>query len=173
MANDRVFLGGVPTEPDVRLIRETFPDADLTPGVAIPYEDIEHLLGVRRDQPRFRTVTTKWRVVFEHATGRVISAENAKFAVLTSPEMLSFTEKKLCSAVRQSRRGYVVSGRIHRRKLSDEQKIRHDNMQKRHAAVITAAQIKSTALLPTLEEPSHERIPSHANGANTAAATQR
>jgi hypothetical protein len=150
MANDHLHFGGVPTDPDIRRIRQEHPDHTLTPGTLIRYEDVERLIQTGRDTARFRTVTDKWRRQVEDETGSVVigTEPGLGFKVLTEAEKLNLGYDKLRSAARSARRSYVVAGRVSVSQLSEEDRERHRVLQQRNAAVISAAQVKSKAQLP-------------------------
>jgi hypothetical protein len=57
--NGNLFLGGVPTEPDVKALMVAFPEID--PGAVVTYEQIESIINVKRGSSRFVTVTNAWR----------------------------------------------------------------------------------------------------------------
>lgn len=153
--SEKLFAGGVPTEPEVRALREAFPEGEMKPGQVIPYEEVERVINTRRDDNRFRSVTTRWRKVVERETGDVVlgSEPNVGFKVLDNTAKISLGHSKLTTAVRSSRRAYVLTARVSPKELSEEEKTRWLALQRRSAAMIATAQIKSTAPLPTLEAP--------------------
>lgn len=55
----KVFFGGMPTEIDVKKLREAFPE--INEGDEIAHEQIEKLLNLDRNANRYRTVTEVWR----------------------------------------------------------------------------------------------------------------
>ena len=55
----RLFLGGVPTNADVRKLKDAFPD--LTEGTEIRHEEVERVLELSRESSRYRCVTLAWR----------------------------------------------------------------------------------------------------------------
>lgn len=59
MANGNLFLGGVPTEPQVRALNKAF--GDRGPGDVISYEEIRQAINVDPKSSRFRTVVAAWR----------------------------------------------------------------------------------------------------------------
>jgi len=149
---DGVFFGGVPTEPDIRALRDAYPESEMTAGTVIPYEAVEEIIGVGRDENRWKSVTNRWRKVVERETGRVVIGVEAGvgFRVLDAVQKIDLGHSKLATAGRHARRAYVLTARVETAGLSDEEKARLMNLQKRSGAFIAAAQIKSTAELPTL-----------------------
>jgi hypothetical protein len=69
------FFGGVPTDPDIKRLRDHFPDSQMQEGAQFPYADVEEVLGVDRKSNRFRTVTTRWRKIVEDESGFIIGAD--------------------------------------------------------------------------------------------------
>lgn len=147
-----VFFGGMPTEPDIKSIRDSYPDSELKPGMLIPYDAVEGIINAKRRSSRFQTVTTQWRKKVERETGRVVigTEPGVGFKVLDNVQKIDLGNSKLATAVRQSRRAYVLTARVEVAGLSEEEKGRLLTLQKRSAALIATAQIKSTADLPTL-----------------------
>jgi len=58
-ASAKLFLSGIPTEPDVRALMEKF--NDYTPGVEVFYTDIAELVNVEVRSCRFEVVLAAWR----------------------------------------------------------------------------------------------------------------
>lgn len=146
------FFGGVPTEPEVRALRDAYPDSEMKAGTVIPYEDVEKVIGSKKESNRFRCVTARWRGMVERETGRVVLGvePGVGFKVLDPAQKIDLGHAKLASAVRHSRRAYVLTARVETAGLSDDEKGRLMVLQRRSAALIATAQIKSTADLPKL-----------------------
>lgn len=104
-----VFSGGVPTGPDVKLIREVFPDDCLTENKEIPYSEIELAISILRGSSRFRTVTDAWRRAVERDTGIVIDViPGSGFIVLSDRGKLDLSGRKLREAGRKVRRSVKI-----------------------------------------------------------------
>lgn len=54
-----VFFGGIPTDIEVAKLEEAFGTPD--EGVVLNYEDIDGVLGMSRDEARWRSVVGAWR----------------------------------------------------------------------------------------------------------------
>jgi hypothetical protein len=67
-----LFLGGIPTEGDVKMLLEAFPAIE--PGQLIPYERVAEIVKVDRSSSRFRTVTSAWRRVLHRTQNFVLEA---------------------------------------------------------------------------------------------------
>lgn len=57
MAN--LYLGGIPTAPDVKRLHDEFGVPN--PGDEFTHQTIEFILGLKRNSSRYRTVTSAWR----------------------------------------------------------------------------------------------------------------
>lgn len=55
----RPFIGGLPTDIDVKRLLEAFPS--ISPGFVITYTEVSLVIGVTHGSTRFRTVTNAWR----------------------------------------------------------------------------------------------------------------
>lgn len=152
MSKQRLYFSGVPRDPDVRKLRETYPENNLQQGQVIPYKEVEQLLCERKDSNRWKGVTTQWRKVVEEETGVLIGVERGKgFKVLQDVEKLDLCGSKLKTASKMARRSYEVACRIISQKLSEEDKSRLDFYVTKSSKVIAASQIKSKKkLLPEL-----------------------
>ncbi|CUW38817.1 protein of unknown function [Magnetospirillum sp. XM-1] len=151
---DSVFFGGVPTDPDVRAIREAYPEADLPVGMVIPYHDVAGLLGVSVNSKRFRTVTWRWRRRVEAETDSLVIGveKGVGFKVLSASEKLDASVAKLGSAVKAARRSYSLSGRVSVTEISQEERDRLMWVQRNSAALISTANTRSKTALPSIEE---------------------
>lgn len=152
LKKDGIYRGGVPTDPEIRTLREAYPEKDMQPGTVIPYADVEALIGVERGENRWLSITTRWRKMVERETGRVVLGvePGVGFRVLDAVQKIDLGFSKMAAAVRNSRRAYVLTSRVEVAGLPSEEKDRLLTLQKRSGALIATAQIKSTAELPTL-----------------------
>lgn len=147
----RLFLGGLPTEPDIKRIREAFPDCELKAGDIIRHDNIERVLQVKKGSSRYQTLTTRWRKLVETESGIIIGAERGTgFKVLSDGQKVGLSGAKLRSAARFARRAYIVAGRVDRSNLTDDERTRLDHQTRCSAGIIAAAQIKSQSQLPSL-----------------------
>lgn len=89
-----VHVGGVPTDPEVRRLKDRYADVARLRGTTIPHDDVEELIGVSRHSSRYKTVTDRWRRHVERETGVVISGQGEAigvgFRVLTHAEQVTF-----------------------------------------------------------------------------------
>lgn len=145
------FFGGVPTEIDIRGLREAFPAASLTPGRVIQYSAFEGVLRVPHTSHRYHTVMHRWRKIMEREAGILFDAPGDKTLVVQDDSGKVDTScRKLRSSVRAGRRSIVIAGLVDLSGLSVEEKARHADTVQRAGAVIAAAQLKRPPDLPKL-----------------------
>lgn len=151
MKDSELYFGGLPTEPDVKRIREIYPDSALKVGDLIAYEDMAEALDEEKDSFRFKTITNRWRKLVEKDCGKVIGVEKGiGFKVLSDSQKLDLSGLKLRSATRMARRSYIVAGRVDRRNLSEDERKRLEHHSRCSAQVLAASQLKRTAELPSM-----------------------
>lgn len=144
-----IFLGGIPTEPQIKLLRDTY--HDLPEGKLIPYAEVEALLECSRKASRFAVVTRRWRKLTERLTGVIIGTTPAVgFIVLSDAQKLNLSGDKLSTAVRMTRRSAVVLSRVERSKLTQEELGRANFLQHTTASLLSTAQLRNNTQLPTL-----------------------
>ncbi len=148
----KLFFGGVPTDPEVNMLRERYPVADMSPGRVIPYNEVADLIGCPRDDRRFTTITNRWRRLVENETQTVVigTLRGVGFKVLDNTGKIDLGQTKLVTAVRSARRSYKLTATV-RGQLSEEDKERLIQLQRRSGALLATAQIKSNVELPKLE----------------------
>ncbi len=100
-----LHFGGIPTDPQVRRLRERYGDIQALRGTTIRHEDIEDLIGEERGGSRYKTITDRWRRQVERETGVVISGQGEAlgigFRVLTDAEQVRFGVGQRVSAGRR------------------------------------------------------------------------
>jgi hypothetical protein len=139
-----MYYRGVPFEPDIKKLRETYPEARLRQGQIIPYHEVERLLHERKDSNRWKGVTNQWRKVVEDETGVILGVERGEgFKVLEEGEKLDLCCSKLRSAAKFARRSYEVASRVATNQLSEEDKLRLDFFVTKSSKIIAASQMRS------------------------------
>ena len=139
-----LFFGGVPTGPDVRRLREAFPDDDMPEGRVISYDEVEEVLGRERGSSRFETVTSIWRRVFERDTGRILHRVRQEgFKVIVDREKVQLAAQKISTAGRLSRRAVVVGSAVDRKNLTADELAAHEVLSKKAAALTLTASLRS------------------------------
>ncbi len=153
MANNpaKLFFGGLPTEPEVNRIRSAYPDAELTVGQVIPYDNIAAIIGAAYKSNRFRSITNVWRKKVEKETNKIIGTEpGVGFVVLSESQKVNLSGSKLRSAARFARRSYMVASRTDVKQLSEEEARRLTHQINVTAKIIASAQLKTKKQLPDM-----------------------
>ena len=143
---------GSPTLPDVQAIRAQYPDHKLEENQIIDYEMIVDIIGVSKDTHRFRSVTDRWRKLVEEETGCMLigTEPGVGFKVLPNKSKLELGCAKQRTGLRFFQRANVIGHLIEPKKLSEEDRKRHAQMQRRTGAIMALEQYKSTESLPTI-----------------------
>ena len=147
-----VFLGGVPTKPDVDRIIDAYPVEAMETGKIIPYEEIKNLLG-DVTKSRFRTVTNAWRQQMFRTHGVIIDPSRKlaqAFEVLSEYGKTQKSQKETNGGTRKHIKAAIIISSVDTGKLTQEQKFEYDAITKRTAALIGAAQLKRPPILPAV-----------------------
>jgi len=146
-----LFFGGVPTDIEVKKLRDTYNEIEMQPGDTFPYDDVSEIIGEPYGSNRFQSITTRWRKIVEANTGKIIGCDEGKsFKVLTEAEKLDLSRLKLKTSGKLGRRSIVVLSRIDKKQLSDAERTVYDHQAKTSANIIAAAQLRRKIELPTL-----------------------
>lgn len=145
-----LFRIGIPTDVDVKRLRERYPDSQLMPGVTIKYADIFPVIGVKEDNGRFKSVTNAWRKAIMAESGIILKAQDKKFIVCDNVEKAQLSVDKTKAAARAVRRSTIIGKLVDRKALSEDQLKRFDFSQRFNSAVTALQTVKPQAELPTL-----------------------
>jgi hypothetical protein len=147
-----LFRIGIPTDIDVRKLRERYPDHTLTPGMEISYAELCNLLGLNSHVAgRFKSVITAWRKALLRESGVILKAqEGTKFIVADNPTKAQLAIDKTKMATRAVRRSIIINKHIDRKALSEDQLKRLDFSQRFNASVLALQSVKAQAELPTI-----------------------
>jgi hypothetical protein len=149
----RTIADGMPTAPDVKLIREHYPDNRLEEGTMIATkEEIAKIIMVDVESHRFKTVTGAWRRSVERETGKVIKLVNGEFNVLDDSGKLVEVGGGLRSAAKKIRRVKTVGSYIARRNLSDDERNRYDLVNYRMSKMLEADRLAAKSYTPSLTD---------------------
>lgn len=149
------FGEGMPTGPDVTLIRKTYPELQV--GDRIEYSAISELLGVPADSSRFKSITTAWRKR-ELEERRVINCEpGVAFVVASFDQITDGTVSMFRHVSRKARRQWkklATTAPVDER----EQSIKEHQMRLCAMTDKDARKSRSIAL-PSLESANQVRLP--------------
>jgi len=146
------IFGGVPTAPDVRALREEYPESEMEPGDIATYEEVAALIDVEIDSHRYETVTGKWRDCVFADTGIVIGRSRGRFYMLSESEKLQHAGGKIRSGVRSVRKGGRVAAVVDAAALTSEERKRLQHTHNRTAALLLAARLRKHPEAPKLTE---------------------
>jgi hypothetical protein len=155
MATTKLHFGGIPTDIDIKKLRDAFPESRMKAGDKFTYGEIEALLMIQRSDNRFKTVTNRWRNIIERSTGIRIAAMGNNsgdgfFKVLSEPEKLQAVESKRKSVVKQTRKNLLRTAWIDRGALNDDEKKRLDHEALNSKNIIANQQLRRQIELPAM-----------------------
>lgn len=141
---DNLYFGGVPTEPEIRALRERWPDDTLSEGQTITYGEIAEVIQATPRSNRFQGVVARWRKLVETETGKILRPNRlGALAVLDPRGVLSLSRDTLRSAGRKTRRAHVVTTRCDVRRLTDEDRAALLKVQQTSAAMLACGQLRN------------------------------
>lgn len=145
----RVYFGGVPTEPDVKKLLERFDVEDMIPGHEIKYSEVSEVIGQPKEASRWRTVTTAWRRRLEKDRNIFIGCNPEKkcFYVLSEGGKVGLSGSKLRSATVAAKRSFEVSNCVDTKKLSDDERRKHEFYSMKSGVMIAAGQLRSKKMI--------------------------
>jgi len=146
-------FGGIPTDLDVKRLRDAYPFDEMSVGDIMPYSDIEAMLGIDRRSSRFKSVTLSWRKRAFRETPFTIGTERGLgFKVLSDSETAKLSGDKLGCATRAMRSSVRYAARVDTRNItSEERAVLYFNNDRVSKALLTL-QIKSSTALPDIEK---------------------
>ena len=153
MGSNNLHFGGVPFDPDIKKIRESYPDSDLTVGQVIPYESVERILGVKKDSSRFRGVTTSWRKrVNEEAGVRVEVEKGVGFKVLDEEEKVDYSYSRLKQAFRKMKDSFRRASEVDRSQISEDSCKKVDQVETTAGKALAYSQLAPRSKKPNALE---------------------
>lgn len=115
-----LFLGGVPTESEVKKLIEAY--ASLRPGDEVTHEEIAKTIGVDRESHRYTTVTNAWRKqMLKLHNVDMCSIRGVGFRVLDGIGRVGASVKDYGTGVRKIVRSAGRLRRVEMEKLTNEQ----------------------------------------------------
>ena len=146
------FFGGVPTDIEIRKLREKYTDDMLVEGFEIPYSDVEEIIDSQYRTHRFYTVTCRWRKILEKDIGIILQAISGEFVfrVLKDGEKVTLGTQKVRTGCKMFRRSYNVFAKTDTKKLTEQETGEYNHSVKRITAVLQAAALKPKAQLPEI-----------------------
>lgn len=128
------FTFGVPTEPDVKILREKI--GVPSEGSLIPYGKVTEILGLDRYADRFKTVTNAWRKeLFKEHNVVLEAVPNEGWKCLPPNERIHFSHRRYGSGLRRVWRASNIAEKTDREKLGKDETIACDHLRKCAAAI--------------------------------------
>lgn len=144
----RMFFAGMPTEPDVKKLREHF--SELPEGLEIPHEEIETCIAAKRDQSRYRTIVTAWRKsLLNQNNVELGSVAGVGYKVLTPGERLRHNYDGFQQGTRKQARSIRRVSIIPDDRLSLPERGKRDHIQRMGAMIVS----QSAELAKTIDPP--------------------
>jgi hypothetical protein len=165
MTQSKVFLGGVPTEPEVNRLISAYQRP--APGL-IPYEEIEAITNVNRVRAyvehgtliregghRFTSVLNAWRARLLRDYNVVTEAlPDMGIVVLKESEKSTYAAKKFLWAGRRVKHAHTVVQRIDDTQLAtDADRRRAEHMRLSLAKTMTVMREETTSIRAALRPP--------------------
>ena len=147
--NGRVYFSGVPTEPDVKKLLDAYNVEDMIPGFKMDYAEVSRIIGSNKEASRWRTVTTAWRRRLEKDRNIFIGCNPEKkcFYVLSEGGKVELSGSKLRSATVAAKRSFEVSNCVDTKKLSDDERRKHEFYSMKSGVMIAAGQLSSKKMI--------------------------
>lgn len=146
----KVFFGGLPTDVDVRILREHF--GVPTEGALMPFDDVAALIKTPLGSARFRTVTTAWRKALEREHNLIIVVQQGRFVAAKPGERIDLGSRKLRMGARAFRRAHIVVETTDRARLTEAERKQADHVSMTTATAMQAARVAARKPQPQLPQ---------------------
>lgn len=144
----KLYLGGIPTGPDVKRMHEAFDARSV--GESITHTEVEAVLEVDRHSNRYRTVTSAWRrerLGQDNVEIGVIPGEG--FKVLTPSERVSSNIKGFQSGTRKQGKSLRRVAMVKSDSLTPVERTKVDHFQRIGARIMQ----ESLTMMREIEPP--------------------
>lgn len=145
-----VFFGGLPTDIDVRTLREHF--GVPAEGALMSFETVAALIKTPLGSPRFRTVTTAWRKALEREHNIIIVVRQAQFVAAKPGDRIDLGSRKLRTGARAFRRAHIVVEGTDRTRLTEAERKQADHVSMTTATAMQAARLAARKPQPQLPQ---------------------
>ena len=126
---NKLFLGGMPTDADVRLICAALPN--LKEGDDVTHEQIEQAINIGRNESRYRTVVNAWRKsLLKNDNLEVVAVPSVGYRCLTPPERVKHNLNGFQVGSRKQGRHVRRSSLIPTQTLTKADQAKLDHLQK-------------------------------------------
>jgi hypothetical protein len=150
--SQKMFFGGVPVDPEVKLLRSHF--GLPVHGQVIAHEDCEAVLGLDRKSSRYKTVIHAWRSSLKRSDNiEFIALPGEGFRVLFDDERVEVHISGVSRGIRKIDRSARALASVPRDALSDPVRAQADNAQVVLAKMSTFMHESQSALAPPAPSP--------------------
>jgi len=144
----KLFLGGVPTAPDVKKLRTAFPE--IAEGTDFTHEQIEAVIGLSPKSNRYRCVTLAWRKEMLNSHNIEIAAiPTIGFRALTGVERLDTNIKGFKQGTRKQGKSIRRVTMVRAETLTQIEQSKQLHVMRLGAAVLSQA----SAMMKEIEPP--------------------
>lgn len=138
MSKSGLFLGGVPTEPDVTKLIEAY--SALRPGDEVAHDDLAAVIGVSKDSHRYTTVIGAWRKrLLKMHNIDLAPVRGVGFRVLEGMERINAGVKDYGGGVRKIARSEGRIRRVPQETLTQDQQRVSEHALRHISATVDAA----------------------------------
>lgn len=149
----QLYFGKMSTDPDLRKLREKYPEDELQQGQIIPYREVESLLGEQKGSARFSNITNRWRKLVKRETLEQIETEpGVGFKVLTDEEKVDYAQKQREKSRRSVLRGAKTIVKVNPKKLHEQAKRLYTHECLQYAAIKGVHQLRANIPKPSMLE---------------------
>lgn len=147
MENNELFLGGIPTAPDVEKLIAKIGIPEI--GRLISYSEIAETISVEFGQSRFRTVSDAWRGQLYRQHNLVLEAvAKTGFRVLDGSQRITHSSKRFKRGLKGIRRAGDIASKTSVVGLSPDELKARDHV----ASVATSLQLAAAVQARKLRE---------------------
>lgn len=150
MTTQKTYFGGLPTDVDVRALRDKF--GVPAEGQPIPYADVAESIHVGVNTNRFRTVTSAWRRSLWREHGLVTVGYMGAFIVAPPAKRVDVASGKLTEAVRRARKAFEIASGTDASRLTTEQRAKNDHTKHVSSSTLQHARLEAKRYQPRLTE---------------------
>lgn len=144
----KLFLGGVPTAPDVKKLRKAFPEIE--EGTDFTHDEVGAVIGLQPNSSRYRCITTAWRKEMLNEFNIEIAAiSGIGFRALTGPERLDTNVKGFKQGTRKQGKSIRRVTMVRAETLNELEQSRQLHVMRLGAAVLSQA----SSMMKEIEPP--------------------
>lgn len=106
---------------------EAFPTDKLTEGLTIEYAKIEEIIGLKKDNPQFKTVINRWRKrLLKNCLIKMVAIPKVGLQVADNSRRLQEANKSNDKALRHAKQATVLLKTVDVSKLDEKERLIYD-----------------------------------------------